>query len=103
MPGENGESFELDLDRVESYLSQTPAVIERGRARTANLVALLLITGLLISLPLYMAAILVNPDASQVLASVFDKWYAIVSPLAGAAIGAYYATRAEPEQKRRRR
>jgi hypothetical protein len=102
MPGENGESFELDLDLVEGFLSRTPAVIERGRARTANLVAILLVSGLLTSLPLYMIAVLCNPQAAQSLASVFDKWYAIVSPLAGAAIGAYYAARVQPEQKRRR-
>jgi hypothetical protein len=103
MPGDNGESFELDVDKVEGYLTQTPAFIERGRARTANLVALLMVIGLLVSLPLYLLAVFLKPDAASALASVFDKWYSIVSPLAGAAIGAYYATRSEPEQKRRRR
>src|SRR5437762_376719 len=102
MPVDSAE-FKLDLDPVEGFLSQTPAVIERGRARTANLVAILLVIGLLISLPLYMVALLCKPDAAQSLTAVFDKWYAVVSPLAGAALGAYYATRADPEQRSRRR
>ena len=59
------ERFELDVDPVESFLRQTPAVIERGRAWTANLVAILLVLSLLLSLPLYMIALLLRPDASQ--------------------------------------
>jgi len=103
MPPESTESFKLDVDRVEDYLRQTPALIERRRAWTANLVAILLVVGLLISLPLYMIALMVKPDAGVPLASVFEKWYAVVSPLAGAAIGAYYAGRSESEQGRRQR
>jgi hypothetical protein len=103
MPEPASESFELDVERVQSFLRQTPAVIERDRARTANLVALLLVSGVLISLPVYMIALLVRPDAAASLATVFERWYAIVSPLAGAALGAYYTARAESNQGGRSR
>jgi hypothetical protein len=103
MPLENAESFKLDLDRVDAYLNQTPALIERAKARTANLVSVLLVCGLVGSLPLYITALLAKPDSAQMLASVFEKWYSVVSPLAGAAIGAYFATRVEPDQRKRRR
>jgi hypothetical protein len=103
MAGESNETFKLDVDHVESYFRQTSAVIDRGRAWTANLVAILLVAGLLLSLPLYILALLVKPEAATQLAVVFERWYAVVSPLAGAAIGVYFVTRGETEQGRRRK
>ena len=62
MSAENCDTFELDVDRVEGYLTQTPAFIERGRAWTANLVTVLLVSGLLGSLPLYLIAVMLNQN-----------------------------------------
>lgn len=90
---DNGDEFRLDIDAIDSYLKRTPAVIERQRARTANLVAVSLIAGVIGSLPLHLLALWLCPDAADSTGQVFEKWYALVSPLAGAAVGAYYVSR----------
>ena len=88
-----GDEFRLDIDPTDAYLKRTPADIERQRARTANTVAMLLIAGVIGSLPLHLLALWLCPDAAQSTAEVFERWYALVSPLAGAAVGAYYVSR----------
>ena len=89
----NGDEFPLDIDPIDPYLKRTPAIIERQRARTANVVALSLIAGVIGSLPLHLIALWLCPDAAESTGQVFEKWYALVSPLAGAAVGAYYVSR----------
>ena len=107
MAEQPSESIKLDVDPLETYLRQTPAIIERDKARTANRVTMLLIFGLLWALPLYLVAVLatmwIKPDTSNLVSSVFDKWFSVVGPLAGTAIGAYYGSRIDLEQGRRRR
>lgn len=96
MPPSPDEEIRLDTEPLEEFLKRTPALIERQKARTANLVALLLVIGVLASLPIYLLTVLTIPESASLVQPVFDKWYALVSPLAGAAVGAYYATRANP-------
>ena len=93
MPDERAEEFRLDVDPVENYLRRVPVEMERDRSKTANLVALLLVGGVVASLPCHLWALWLLPSSADPIAKVFEQWNAIVSPLAGAAIGAYYATR----------
>ena len=87
----------IKIDRIEPpsrYMRHDiGAEIEHGKARTANAVAVILVIGVVLSLPIYLAAVWRAPTASDRIAAVFDKWYAIVSPLAGTAVGAYYGAR----------
>ena len=88
------EEIRLDTEPLDEFLKRTPAVIERQRAWTANLLAVLLVAGVLLSLPVYLFTLLWKPDSAELINVVFEKWFALISPLAGAAVGAYYATRA---------
>jgi len=97
------EAFGLDIDPIDAYLRETPAVIERQRASTANIVAILLVVGVVASLPLHVLAVWLSPDATDALTTVFEKWYAMVSPLAGAAVGAYYVSRSASRREARRK
>ena len=90
------ESFTLDIEPTEAFLCKVSATIRRERARTANKVVLTLVWGLVLSLPFYVTAVCFQPDAATQLADIFGKWYTVVSPLAGAAIGAYYGARGQP-------
>lgn len=92
----SAEEFRLDIDPIDSYLKQTPAVIARRKADTANVLAILLVVAVIVSLPLHLLSVWLGPEATDAITAVSDKWYAIISPLAGAAVGAYYATRSTP-------
>ncbi len=94
MSSEATESFEMDLEPAGPYLRHDiPALIQHERAKTANLVALILVAGVVLSLPTFVIAAWIKPDGIEVTRAIFDKWYAIISPLVGTAIGAYYGSR----------
>lgn len=105
MESDTGESFQMDLEPAEHYLRHEMRM-QREKARTANLVALVLVVGVIGSLPLYLLSIWLKPDVAERFMMGFDKWLTIVSTLAGTAIGAYYGARIEknrPEVKHERR
>jgi hypothetical protein len=77
---------------TESYLQRVDAEIKRRKARTADVVAIVLLVALAASLPLSLFAIWLIPDHADQAATAFDRWYNVVGPLAGAAIGAYFVT-----------
>lgn len=95
MADERTESITIDhLEPPDRYFRQdVSALIAHGKARTANLVAVVLVTGVVLSLPLYLLVVWCGPTYVQHSGVVFDKWYSIMSPLAGTAIGAYYGAR----------
>ena len=96
MPQESVESIQVDLESTEQfYRHDISELIRHDRARTANLLALVLVVGVVLSLPLYLGSVWLVPEGGDRLAGIFDKWYAIISPLAGTAIGAYYGARFE--------
>lgn len=93
------EQFTLDVLPDTRRVQQT---IEIGRAHTANVLAYMLVGGAVFSLLVYLLTLWIvlssgGTDngtetglAMDAVHRVFDKWYAIISPLAGAAVGAYY-------------
>jgi hypothetical protein len=89
-----GEEFALDLEPSHKYLRHdVHARIQHERAKTANLVAVMLVAGVVLSLPVFLLSAWTKPDQIELTKGIFDKWYSIVSPLAGTAIGAYYGSR----------
>ena len=81
----------LDLEPIKPYLKRVAADIRRSRARTANRVAMTLVYAIVGSLPLYVVAAAVVGSADvDTLTRIFDKWYSIVSPLVGTAIGTLF-------------
>jgi len=97
---DESENIEIErLENPETYLrANVEHIIQHEKAKTANVLAVTLVVGLLGSLPIYALLVCVFPAASEKLAAVFDKWLTIVSPLIGTAIGAYYGSRSDTKQ-----
>lgn len=90
-PQPTGVGSQLELEETDPYLKRVVANIRQSRARTADRVALILVSAVALSLPLYVIAIaLVGTVTEDDLTRIFGKWYDVVSPLLGAAIGALY-------------
>lgn len=85
------ESIELESpEPTGTYLQRVDAEIKRSKARTADTVAIILLGALVASLPLSLLAIWLIPEHADQATNAFDRWYNVVGPLAGAAIGAYF-------------
>lgn len=88
----NVQGGEVDLEATDVYLKRAKADVHRSKARAANSVALILVLGLVLSLPFYVLAIAsVSSEATAThLERIFVKWYDVVSPLVGAVVGALF-------------
>lgn len=84
------ESFVLDTEDVQPFSKRVSAAIAEGRARTENRVALILVLAIVAALPLYVFAIWLLPDTQEV-SQAFDRWFTVMGPLAGAAVGVGYS------------
>ena len=99
------ECFTLDIDPDETCRMMS-AQNRRDIVRTANLAAVILILGVVLSFPLFVivVAYLGNNNGSvesiEIIKSVFDKWVTVIGPLAGTAVGAYYGTKIASHGKR---
>jgi hypothetical protein len=89
MPAGPDEEIQLDLEPIEPFKQR----IEGQKAKTANRIAIWLVGGIMACPLVYLAAVLCRPDQAEEIHAVFDKWFALVGPLAGAAVGAYYSSR----------
>jgi hypothetical protein len=80
---------EVDLEATDSYLSQAKADVHRSKARAANWVALILVFGLVLSLPLNVLAMASISGEGTIthLDGAFQRWYDILAPLVGAVVG----------------
>ncbi len=83
---------EVDLEATDAYVKRARADVHRSKARAANWVALILVLGLVLSLPFYVVAIasLSSEPTSTHIERIFLKWYDVVSPLVGAVVGALF-------------
>ena len=81
----------VDLESPGQYMERARADVHRSKAKAANVVAYILVTGLVLSLPLCLLAVgLAGGQIGENTAAVFTKWYDVVAPLLGAVIGAMY-------------
>jgi hypothetical protein len=84
------DSNEVGLESPDNYLKRVRADKEREKAKVANWVALILVSGLVLSLPFYVFTIwLVGAESTDV-EEIFGKWYDVTAPLVGAVIGALF-------------
>lgn len=81
------EHIDVDVDDVDRYLRKTDAQIRFGRARFENWIGGMLILALVFSLPLYGVLVFLGLERSPNFSVAFERWYAVVGPLAGAALG----------------
>ena len=82
----------VDLEGTDVYLRRAKADVHRSKAQAANRIALVLVFGLVISLPFYVVAVgLFQSEATAThIERIFMKWYDVVSPLVGAVVGALF-------------
>lgn len=80
------EEFRLGLDPTDDY-RKVSAAIARDRAATENKIAMVLVGALVASLPVYFAALWFCPAQSEQLKDALEKWFTVLGPLAGAAVG----------------
>jgi biotin carboxylase len=91
MPREPDE-FTLDVTPVEPYIRKLNARMQWWHAITSHVIALVLIVALCISIIAHLVFICRYPDRQDAIGVAFEKWYSVVSPFAGIALGAYYGT-----------
>jgi hypothetical protein len=98
-PNQGGE---VDLEPTDAYLRQVKAEVHRSKARTANWVALILVLGLVISLPLnVLATAWISAESTAThLDRVFQRWYDIFAPLVGAVVGYLFGMSASERGQR---
>jgi hypothetical protein len=81
------ERVSLDLESTGKYLD----LIKKAHADTRNKIALVFTYALVLSLPVYFLAKTFGRGMDD-LDKIFDRWFSVIGPLAGAAIGAYGAS-----------
>lgn len=85
--------FELDLDDITpkpGNIKQLPIKLHYMRALVSHIIAGVLVGGLVLSIILYVVLVCVYPEQEKFIETAFEKWYNIMSPFAGMALGAYY-------------
>lgn len=94
MPADDGlENISLDASPLEQFKGS----IASQHARTRNLVTLILVWAVVLSLPTNLVVYVVLgiskcPEAQAKVEPIFDRWFSLIGPLAGAAVGAYYVS-----------
>ena len=91
MPREPDE-FTLDVTPVEPYVKKLDAQMRWWHAMTSHVIAILLVFILCVSIIVHLIFICGHPDRQDAISGAFEKWYSVVSPFAGIALGAYYGT-----------
>ena len=80
----------LGLESPNNYLKRIRADKEKEKAKVANWVAIILVSGMVLSLPFYVFTVwLIGSDSTNV-NEIFEKWYDVTAPLVGAVIGALF-------------
>ena len=90
----------VDLEPQTSYLQRAKVAMNMSKTRAANWVAIILVVGLVLSLPLSVFAMLkVDAEQAKLIESVFDRWYDVVAPVLGAVVGALFGISIAGRQK----
>ena len=79
-----------DITPSPENLKRLSVKLHWWRALVSHLIAVILITALVLSILLYALLLCWYPDQDEVICAAFEKWYAVIGPFAGLALGAYY-------------
>lgn len=85
--------FELDLDDItprSGNVKRLPMKLPYMRALVSHVIAVILVGGLVLSIILYVILVCKYPEQLKSIETAFEKWYSIMGPFAGLALGAYY-------------
>ena len=84
---EPSEGVDLPLDDLEKLVSED---IERGRARIANAVTILLMSGVLSTPVLFIVGLWIVPSLAAEIKAFFAGWLTALGPIVGTAVGFYF-------------
>ena len=87
---ETDTAIALDLEPKEGFYERVRVEIARDKARTESRLATILVCALVVSLPVYYFAVWATPTLADSLSDAMDKWFTVMGPLAGAAVGVGY-------------
>lgn len=94
-------AISLDVDAKENYIERVAHEIARDKAKTENRLAMVLVWALVLSLPTYFIAVSIRPANGTLLADAMDKWFTVLGPLAGAAVGVGYLRQSQNSDRSR--
>ena len=81
-----------DITPTSRTLQDLPGKLTFLKALVSHAIAGLLVFSLCLSIGLYALCLGLFPGQGDVINTAFEKWYAVVSPFAGLALGAYYGS-----------
>ena len=93
MSHEEKDEFVVDLEDITptpENVRRLPTKLHLWRAVVSHIIAAILIISLVLSIILYTLLVCKYPDQQESIRTAFEKWYAIIGPFAGLALGAYY-------------
>lgn len=93
MSHEEKDEFVVDLEDITptpENVRRLPAKLRLWRAVISHIIAAILIISLVLSIILYTLLVCKYPDQQESISTAFEKWYAVIGPFAGLALGAYY-------------
>lgn len=79
-----------DITPTSEIVKQLGLKLHWWRAVVAHIIAIVLIGALVLSILPYVLLLCRHPEQEEVIVSAFEKWYGIIGPFAGLALGAYY-------------
>jgi hypothetical protein len=96
MSREQDEVIDVDIGDMTprpEYLPHMREKLHVWRAFVSHFIAVILVSALVLSIPLYVLLVCWYPEQNEPIRTAFEKWYAVMSPFVGLAIGAYYGAR----------
>ncbi len=94
-PYEKDENIIVGLEDITpgpNNIKSLPAKLHIMRALVSHLIAGILVICLCLSVVLYSILLCKYPEQGNDISEAFEKWYAVISPFAGLALGAYYGS-----------
>ena len=79
-----------DITPSPEYIKRLPAKLRLWQALVSHFIAIILILALILSILLHAFLLWKLPGEQESIGTAFEKWYAVISPFAGLALGAYY-------------
>ena len=87
------DEFTVNLEDITpkpEIVKRLPAKLRLWQALVSHFIAIILVLALILSILLHAFLLWKIPGEKESIGTAFEKWYAVISPFAGLALGAYY-------------
>ena len=79
-----------DITPTTRNVRRLPTKLHLWRAVVSHIIAGVLVISLVLSILFYAYLLCKYPEQKEDINGAFEKWYAVIGPFAGLALGAYY-------------